>query len=144
MKNETRAYVSWRQMKQRCTNPKYPGFGRYGGRGIRFCDRWKLFANFLADMGDRPEGKSLDRIDCNGNYEPSNCRWATMTEQQRNRSTNKLTQAKADAIRQRATAGESPRDLAREYGVTASLIYVIRDGRIWNAPTPREAQSIRE
>jgi hypothetical protein len=73
-------------MKARCTNPKSPKFRYYGGRGITVCDRWSTsFEAFLADMGDRPPGKSIDRINNDGNYEPGNCRWATQSEQVRNR-----------------------------------------------------------
>jgi hypothetical protein len=68
-------------MKQRCLNPNQIGFANYGGRGVRVCGRWLDFANFLADMGERPEGGTLDRIDGDGNYEPDNCRWATQKEQ---------------------------------------------------------------
>ena len=83
-----RLYRTWSGMLQRCTNPKNPAFDRYGGRGITVCKRWLLFDNFLADMGEKPDGKSLDRIDVNGNYELSNCRWATALEQARNARSN--------------------------------------------------------
>lgn len=69
-------------MIKRCANPKTSGYANYGGRGITVCQRWRTFDNFLADMGERPDGKSLDRIDPNGNYEPGNCRWSTPREQQ--------------------------------------------------------------
>ena len=83
----TGEYRSWRAMWLRCTNPKILSWKYYGGRGITVCDRWKSFENFLADMGERPKGKTLDRYpNRNGNYEPSNCRWATWHEQALNRS----------------------------------------------------------
>lgn len=85
---DSRVYRIWKQMKQRCGNPNDQAYQNYGGRGIKCCERWEKFENFYADMGEPPEDMTLDRIDVNKNYGPDNCKWATWTEQHRNRRNN--------------------------------------------------------
>lgn len=84
-------YRAWARMKRRCLDPRTDGYHRYGGRGITVCPRWlNSFENFLADMGPRPTDQhSLDRVNNNGNYEPGNCRWATLDMQANNRRANR-------------------------------------------------------
>lgn len=78
-------YISWRSMLTRCSDPKHQAWKYYGALGVKVCERWKTFANFLADMGERPDGRTIDRINPYGDYEPGNCRWATSIEQRHNR-----------------------------------------------------------
>lgn len=85
-RNQTSTYRCWAAMMRRCSNPHTKDYPEYGGRGIAVCDHWRQFEQFLSDMGERPDGLSIDRFPNNdGNYEPGNCRWATPTEQARNR-----------------------------------------------------------
>jgi hypothetical protein len=86
--HNTNTYHSWEKMKSRCNNPKNPSYSRYGLLGVTYDPSWEDFSVFLKDMGERPEGRSLDRIDPFGNYEPKNCRWATWKEQANNQRRN--------------------------------------------------------
>lgn len=83
-------YKGWKDMRSRCSNPRRKDYKDYGGRGISVCDRWNDFALFLCDMGPRPEGFTLDRIDVEGNYEPGNCRWALPKTQANNKRSNRM------------------------------------------------------
>lgn len=89
--SSTPTHRTWQSMWTRCTNQNVKSYADYGAKGVRVCDRWRDFAAFLADMGRRPDGKTLDRYpDHMGKYEPGNCRWATKVEQQRNTSANSI------------------------------------------------------
>jgi hypothetical protein len=96
-------YRTWNQMVQRCTNPSATNYGRYGGAGVKVCDRWLSFADFVADMGERPEGTSLGRFGDVGNYEPGNCAWQTSTEQgaekRKKRAAKNLPDSRTSSIR---------------------------------------------
>lgn len=128
-------YVSWGSMIQRCTNPNSPSWPRYGGRGIVVCDSWKRFENFFADMGERGNGLTLDRIDNNGNYEPGNCRWATWSTQAINKPYNKgnskLTREQADDIRRLKANGDTSKYIAEIFDVSVGAVKSIVAGRTW-------------
>jgi hypothetical protein len=110
-KSRTPEHRAWRGMLDRCTLPTHISYPYYGGRGITVCERWRSFANFLADMGPKPTSKhTLDRINGNGNYEPSNCRWATWSEQNRNRGP----EAYAGNRNRRPEAYDHARNLPRD------------------------------
>lgn len=86
----TPTYVTWVGMMQRCTNPNHEAYPEYGGAGIDVCESWRDFQNFLAEMGERPEGKTLERVSNKLGYNKANCEWATPMKQARNRKSNRL------------------------------------------------------
>jgi hypothetical protein len=131
---QTRTYASWSMMITRCTNPTFPGYRLYGARGISVCERWSGtdgFASFLEDMGERPAGTSLDRINSDGHYEPGNCRWATPTTQARNTSRVVLNEAIVSEIRRRVAAGESIDSIASASGANRHTVYDVIRRRTW-------------
>ena len=108
--SRTPTYSSWRSMIQRCTNPNAADFEHYGGRGIRVCDRWRGpdgFPNFLADLGERPDGRTLHRINVDEGYSPENCRWATVVEQRHNQRRQTPSEQKAEQAKKRAARAEA-------------------------------------
>ncbi len=129
----TPTYQSWRSMIERTTNPRHHAWKRYGGRGIFVCDRWKCgdgqrsgFECFLFDMGERPPGRSIDRIDNDLGYEPRNCRWATPTQQNRNSSIAKMKAESVQRLRDLAKRGDVAIPiLAHRFGISRTEAYRI-------------------
>lgn len=97
--SQTPVYYAWKAMRQRCGNPNNPDYFMYGGRGIKVCDRWQNFENFYQDMGERPQGKTLDRIDNSKGYSLENCKWHTPKQQSNNTRKNFSVVFKGRSIR---------------------------------------------
>ena len=108
----TPTYRSWESMRQRCNNKNATMYHRYGGRGISVCPRWNSFANFLEDMGERPSGATLDRVDNDAGYRKENCKWSTRKEQADNR-----------ADRFEVVPGLSAGDFARQVGINSGTVW---------------------
>lgn len=127
------AYHSWNSMMGRCYNPNAAGYKNYGGRGLKVRERWHKFENFLADMGDRPQGMTLDRIDNDGNYGPGNCRWATAKQQLHNKRTNHYIETPQGVILLADASGLS--------GINSGTLFV-RNKNGW--PAERMFQQVRK
>lgn len=96
--SHTPTHHVWREMRNRCTNPKNRAYANYGGRGITVCSEWSDFARFVEDMGLRPEGHQLDRIDNNSGYSPTNCRWVLQQENLNNKRTNRILEFRGERL----------------------------------------------
>ena len=124
-------YQSWQAMKQRSLNPNCPAYKDYGGRGIKVCERWMDFANFLTDMGERPKGKTLDRINNDGDYEPGNCRWSTPKEQNQNQRIAKDRHSFIAINKQgEVVISNNQSEFARQYGLGQGNIAICLSGRL--------------
>jgi hypothetical protein len=130
----TKVYAVWRAMKARCQRPSAQGYANYGGRGIRVCERWQEFDGFYADMGDCPPGLSLERINNDGNYEPSNCKWAAKHEQTANRRNIKCSYEMADEIRALYANGMIKNHIAKKFGMSHGNISFIVENKRWVRP----------
>ena len=129
-------FHTYYRMIQRCHNPEAPDFHRYGGRGIQVCRKWYAdIEAFISDVGARPSGHSLDRIDNMRGYAPDNCRWSTYAEQCQNRRSTRLTQGIVDIIRVEAKTTEQ-KVLAKRYGVAPSTIHRVITGQSWAIKPP--------
>lgn len=127
----SRLYTIWSNMKMRCFKPSYKGWNRYGGRGITVCKDWLEFKNFMewAHANGYKDNLTLDRIDFDKNYEPSNCQWITLSKNSQKKHTTKLNYQKAVEIRNRKKENEY--SLAKEYGVSIKTIQAIWYNYIW-------------
>ena len=141
--SQTPEYRIWKNLRQRCYNPKNPDYKYYGGRGITVCKRWSNFQNFYEDRGPRPSSKhSIDRIDTNGNYTPTNTRWATAKEQSVNRrdfvrpkgethKRSKLREQDILTIFKLRSLGWTQIRIARKFSVSQQTIYRILNRHTW-------------
>lgn len=119
----TRTYKIWGGIIQRCCNKNNNSYSKYGGKGITVCDSWRDYETFLSDMGECPDGASIDRINGNLGYSPDNCRWATTRTQRMNQSRGTITEDLAERIRaERAATGKGPKALSEQFGVTVGVV----------------------
>lgn len=131
-RSKTIEYETYSGIKSRCYNPNDPAYKYYGGRGIKMCDRWnESFDNFFEDMGLRPDGLEIDRINVNGNYSPNNCRWTTHKENMRNRSNTVLSKEKAIGVIALRDMGLKIREIAESIGISENNVENVLYKPIW-------------
>jgi len=128
----SRTYTTWISMLQRCNNSKNRNYRHYGGRGIKVCERWLKFENFLEDMGERPEDLTLERENNDGNYEPGNCKWITQKKQCRNNRHTKLNPLKVQVIKKLLKESKlMQKEIAEIFHVDPMTICNINTERSW-------------
>jgi hypothetical protein len=118
-------------MIRRCHNSNHHAFKDYGARGIQVCDKWRTFEGFFDDMGNQPKGMTLERKDNSAGYSKDNCKWATVTEQARNRRSTKLSESKVVEIKRMLENGVTQSAIAAQFDVTRSAISHVSCGSTW-------------
>lgn len=131
-RRQSRTYRIWADMRKRCNDERAVSYPHYGGRGIRVCERWEKFENFLADMGEVQPGMSIEREDPNGNYCPENCSWIPRRHQNRNKRNSRFTEVDIGQIRYLYSTGQFRQvDIARAFNTHQADISAIVRGDVW-------------
>jgi hypothetical protein len=128
---KSKEYRIWDSMVRRCHSESHHAYSNYGGRGISVCNKWRKFEGFYEDMGNKPKGLTLERIDNSLGYNKDNCKWASMTEQSRNRRTTKLDKQDASLIKMMIDIGVTQNVIANQFNVSRANIGHIAQGLTW-------------
>lgn len=141
-KKQTAEYRTWVKMRSRCNDPNDKAYHRYGGRGIKVCDRWSKFVNFISDMGERPDGHSIERINNDQGYSPENCKWATHIEQSRNKRTSVYSEMQARVVLGMLEKGFRGIHVSKLTGIDEGTIANIKNGYSWPNCEPYEIDEV--
>lgn len=131
-------YGSWAAMMERCHNPKNKNYRAYGAKGVTVYGKWQTFAGFLEDMGEKPDGWSIDRIDPFGDYEPSNCQWLPAEVNSRKHRYHRLNVELASTLKSRFLLGQNQADMAREFDLSQALVSSVCTGKNWAYVRPSD------